>query len=104
MDIMEVIKNTVESHPVVLFMKGSQQFPMCGFSALAVQALKGSGSKFHTVNVLENPDIRASLPQYSNWPTYPQLFVKGELIGGADIMAELNASGELKQILNDATA
>jgi len=104
MDIMEVIKNTVESNPVVLFMKGSRQFPMCGFSALAVQTLKGCGGEFHTVNVLENPDIRANLPQYSNWPTYPQLFVNGELIGGSDIMAELNASGELKHILNDAKA
>jgi monothiol glutaredoxin len=104
MDVMQVIKNTLDTHPVVLFMKGTAQFPMCGFSATAVQALKSCGSEFHTVNVLENPEIRANLPQFSNWPTYPQLFVKGELIGGADIMSELLASGELKSILSDAKA
>jgi monothiol glutaredoxin len=102
MDVMDRIKHTLAAHPVVLFMKGTPQFPMCGFSGTAVKALKACNAEFYSVNVLEDPEVRANLPQYSDWPTYPQLFVKGELIGGADIMSELYSNGELAKILNDA--
>ena len=102
MEVMARIKATIESHPIVLFMKGTPQFPMCGFSSRTVQALKEAGAEFASVNVLENPDIRANLPRYSNWPTFPQLFINGELIGGCDITLELHAKGELAQMVRDA--
>ena len=89
MSVVDRIKNEVESRPIVLFMKGTAQFPMCGFSSRTVQALKAAGAEdLHTVNVLEDPEIRANLPRYSNWPTFPQLFINGELIGGCDITIE----------------
>jgi len=103
MNVMDRIKAEVEGHPVVLFMKGTPQFPMCGFSSRAVQALKACKASFHHVNVLEDPEIRANLPRYSNWPTFPQLFVNGELIGGCDITLELYEKGELQRMLGDAT-
>jgi len=101
MPVLERIKAEVEGHPIVLFMKGTPQFPMCGFSSRTVQALKaaGVGGELHTVNVLEEPEIRANLPRYSNWPTFPQLFVHGELIGGCDITMELYESGELARMI-----
>ena len=100
MSVVERIKNEVETHPIVLFMKGTPQFPMCGFSSRTVQALKAAGAEqLHSVNVLEDPEIRANLPRYSNWPTFPQLFVNGELIGGCDITLELHESGELARII-----
>lgn len=103
MSVMDRIKSEVESHPVVLFMKGTPQFPMCGFSSRAVQALKAAGAQqLHTINVLEDPEIRANLPRYSNWPTFPQLFINGELIGGCDITLELHESGELARIVAEA--
>ena len=103
MSVTERIQSTVDSHPVVLFMKGTPQFPMCGFSSRAVQALKQAGATdLHTVNVLEDPEIRANLPRYSNWPTFPQLFINGELIGGCDIVTELYESGELARIVAEA--
>ena len=103
MSVLERIQAEVESHPVVLFMKGTAQFPMCGFSSRAVQALKSAGATgFHTVNVLEDAEIRANLPRYSDWPTFPQLFVNGELIGGCDITVELHDSGELARIVAEA--
>ena len=96
----EQIQAAIESHPVVLFMKGTPQFPMCGFSSRTVQALKQAGANaFHAVNVLQQPEIRANLPRYSNWPTFPQLFINGELIGGCDITLELFESGELARML-----
>src|SRR5437899_7461160 len=101
-DIQERIRHTVQDHPIVLFMKGTPQFPMCGFSARAVQALKGAGAQFASVNVLEDPEIRANLPRYSNWPTFPQLFINGELIGGCDITLELAESGELARMVKEA--
>jgi monothiol glutaredoxin len=104
MDVIERIKGIVEGNPIVLFMKGTPTFPMCGFSSKAVQALKSCGAEFFSVNVLEDPEVRANLPQFSDWPTYPQLFVKGGLIGGSDIMQELLNSGELATILKDARA
>ena len=103
MSVMDRIKAEVEGHPIVLFMKGTPQFPMCGFSSRAVQALKNAGaSGFHSVNVLEDPEVRASLPRYSDWPTFPQLFVNGELIGGCDITVELLESGELARMVAEA--
>ena len=103
MPVMERIQAEVDGHPIVLFMKGTPQFPMCGFSSRAVQALKSAGATgFHTVNVLEDAEIRANLPRYSDWPTFPQLFVNGELIGGCDITVELHDSGELARIVAEA--
>ncbi|MBX3725049.1 MAG: Grx4 family monothiol glutaredoxin [Xanthomonadales bacterium] len=99
MDVMDRIKQTVESQPIVLFMKGTPQFPMCGFSSRVVQALKAVGAEFGSVNVLEDPEVRASLPRYSDWPTFPQLFINGELIGGCDITIELYEKGELAQMV-----
>ncbi|MBL0027608.1 MAG: Grx4 family monothiol glutaredoxin [Rhodanobacteraceae bacterium] len=102
MESIERIKSIVGSSPIVLFMKGTPQFPMCGFSSRTVQALKDAGAEFTSVNVLENPDIRANLPRFSNWPTFPQLFINGELIGGCDITLELHEKGELAQMVRDA--
>lgn len=103
MSVVERIKNEVETHPIVLFMKGTPQFPMCGFSSRTVQALKAAGAEhLRSINVLEDPEIRANLPRYSNWPTFPQLFVNGELIGGCDITIELFESGELARIVAEA--
>nr|WP_294866383.1 Grx4 family monothiol glutaredoxin [uncultured Pseudogulbenkiania sp.] len=102
MDIQETIKQTVSSSPVVLFMKGSAQFPQCGFSARAVQIVKACGvDDFMTVDVLQNPEIRQGIKDFSNWPTIPQLYVKGEFIGGSDIMYEMFQSGELQELLKD---
>ncbi len=103
MSVIDQIRAEVESHPVVLFMKGTPQFPMCGFSSRAVQILHAAGGAgMHTINVLEEPDIRANLPRYSNWPTFPQLFIHGELIGGSDITSELSESGELARMMSEA--
>ncbi len=102
-EINDRIKTTLDSHPIVLFMKGTPQFPMCGFSSKASQALKQAGAtNYFTVNVLEDPEIRANLPRYSDWPTFPQLFVGGELIGGCDITMELLESGELTKLVAEA--
>ena len=102
MDIEQRIRHTISTQPVVLFMKGTPQFPMCGFSQRTVQTLKDCGAQFAAVNVLEDPDIRANLPRYSNWPTFPQLFINGELIGGCDITLELHESGELERMVKEA--
>ena len=102
MNVMERIQAEIDRQPVVLFMKGTPQFPMCGFSSRTVQALAAAGaSRLHTVNVLEDPEIRANLPRFSNWPTFPQLFIHGELIGGCDITMELLESGELARIVSE---
>lgn len=103
MDVLESIKQQVESNPIILYMKGSPQFPMCGFSGRAVEALKQCGQEFAYVDVLANPEIRQNLPRFSDWPTFPQLFINGELIGGSDIVAELLESGELQKMVNTAT-
>ena len=102
MDVNERIKAVLAEHPIVLFMKGTPQFPMCGFSARAAQALSEAGATFHAVNVLADPEMRAALPHYANWPTFPQLYVKGELVGGCDITLDLHQSGELKKMLEEA--
>lgn len=103
MAVIERIQTEVERYPIVLFMKGTPQYPMCGFSSRAVQALLAAGAApLRTVNVLEDPEIRANLPRFSNWPTFPQLFIHGELIGGCDITLELFESGELQRIVSEA--
>ena len=102
MDVMDRIRGIVEGHPIVLFMKGTPQFPMCGFSSRAVQALVACGAKFHPVNVLEDPEVRAHLPRFANWPTFPQLYINGELIGGCDITLELQQQGELARMVAEA--
>ena len=106
MDASQFIKKTVEDHPVVLFMKGTAQFPQCGFSGRTVQMLKACGVKnMVTVNVLEDDDVRQAIKTFSNWPTIPQLYVGGEFIGGTDIVQEMFDSGELQKILpGDAPA
>ena len=105
MDIKQRIKGEVTAHPVVLFMKGSPQFPQCGFSALAVQVLNACGvQEFHTVDVLADNDIRQGIKEYANWPTIPQLYVNGEFVGGSDIMREMYQSGELQKLLTKQQA
>ena len=102
MDTQEIIKQTVSENPVVLFMKGSAQFPQCGFSSRAVQILKACGvDAIKTVDVLQDADIRQGIKEYSNWPTIPQLYIKGEFIGGSDIMYEMYQSGELQELLQN---
>ncbi|HUW00288.1 MAG TPA: Grx4 family monothiol glutaredoxin [Gallionella sp.] len=101
-DIKQRIKEQVTTHPVVLYMKGSPQFPQCGFSANAVKILNALGVKeLFTVDVLQDPEIRQGVKDYANWPTVPQLYIKGEFVGGSDIMTEMYQSGELKQLLAD---
>jgi monothiol glutaredoxin len=100
MDTQARIKQEVSTHPVVLFMKGSPHFPQCGFSATAVQILNACGvEEFHSVNVLEDPEIRQGIKEFANWPTIPQLYVNGEFVGGSDIMREMYESGELQKLL-----
>ena len=101
MDINERIRAILAEHPIVLFMKGTQQFPMCGFSSRAAKALTDAGADFYAVNILADPQLRSGLPHFANWPTFPQLFIQGELIGGCDIVEDLNAAGELARMAND---
>jgi monothiol glutaredoxin len=99
-DVQQRIDQIVKGHKVVLFMKGTAQFPMCGFSGRAVQVLKACGvNEMTTVNVLEDEEIRQGIKEYANWPTIPQLYVNGEFIGGSDIMMEMYQAGELQQVL-----
>ncbi len=100
MSVQEVIQEQVTKNPVVLYMKGSPDFPQCGFSANVVGILRACGvNEFYSVNVLENPDIRQGIKEYANWPTIPQLYVNGEFVGGSDILREMYESGELKKVL-----
>jgi monothiol glutaredoxin len=102
MDVQELIKQQVTDHPVVLYMKGTPQFPMCGFSGNAVRILQALGVKeFFSVDVLSNPEIRQGIKDYANWPTIPQLYIKGEFVGGSDIMMEMYQSGELEALLKN---
>lgn len=104
-DVQAWIKETVTTHPVVLFMKGTAQFPQCGFSGRAIQLLKACGVKnVVTINVLDDEDVRQGVKDFSNWPTIPQLYVKGEFLGGSDIMGEMYESGELKKLLDESGA
>jgi monothiol glutaredoxin len=100
MSVQDVIKEQVTKNPVVLYMKGSPDFPQCGFSANVVGILRACGVEdFFSVNVLENPDIRQGIKEFANWPTIPQLYVNGEFVGGSDILREMYESGELKKVL-----
>src|SRR5262245_3940344 len=103
MSIQDTIKQQVEGNSIVLYMKGTPQFPQCGFSATATQLLKMSGAEgVVTVDVLQSPEIREGIKQYANWPTIPQLYVNGEFVGGCDIMREMYQSGELQKLLAEA--
>ena len=105
MTIEDTIREQVTGHPVVLYMKGTPQFPQCGFSDAAVRMLRSCGvDRFFSVNVLADDEIRQGIKVYSNWPTIPQLYVNGEFIGGCDIMQEMHASGELKELLSKQAA
>lgn len=99
-DVSENIQNEIKSDEVVLFMKGTPVFPMCGFSAASVQVLSDLGVKFSSVNVLESDEMREGIKKFSNWPTIPQLYVKGEFIGGCDIIKEMHETGELMELFN----
>ena len=104
MDIIDTIKEQIESNPILLYMKGSPNQPQCGFSARTVQALMQCGERFAYVDILSNPEIRTNLPQYAKWPTFPQLWVDGELIGGCDIVTEMAESGELQTLIKETAA
>lgn len=103
MDIMETIKQSIESNPVILFMKGTPEFPQCGFSSRASQAIAACGAEFAYVNVLAEPEVRANLHRYADWPTFPQLYINGELVGGCDIIMELYENGELQKMIDQAS-
>ena len=102
--IIDTIKGQIEDNPIILYMKGSPQAPQCGFSAQTVQCLIACGERFAYVDVLANPDIRATLPRFANWPTFPQLYIGGELIGGCDIVTEMFETGELQPLIKEAAA
>lgn len=104
MDINETIKQQIEGNPILLYMKGNPQAPQCGFSARTVQALMACGERFAFVNILDNQELREGLKAYSNWPTFPQLYISGELVGGCDIVGELYESGELEKMVKAAAA
>jgi len=105
MDAKDFVRSTVTDHPVVLFMKGTAQFPQCGFSGRAMQILKSCAvSNLVTVNVLEDDEVRQAVKDFANWPTVPQLYVRGQFVGGSDIMAEMYESGELQALLQQAPA
>ncbi len=103
-DINERIKEQLESNPVLVYMKGTPDFPQCGFSGQTVAALKAIGRPFSYVNIFDDPEIREGLKTYSNWPTFPQLYVDGELVGGCDIVVEMYHSGELQKLLTETDA
>lgn len=100
--VIEKIKSQIAQNSILLYMKGTPKMPQCGFSAHVVTAIDTYGKPFAFINILENPDIRAALPKYANWPTFPQLYINGELIGGCDIILELHENGELKEIIDQA--
>ncbi|GLR64313.1 Grx4 family monothiol glutaredoxin [Marinospirillum insulare] len=99
---IDTIKEQIASNPVLLYMKGTPQLPQCGFSSQTVQALMACGQKFAFVNILEHPDVRSELPKYANWPTFPQLWLNGELVGGNDIIGDLHQQGELQPMVEAA--
>ena len=100
METMDKIKQQIATNKIILYMKGRPDMPQCGFSFKAVQALQACGCEFAYVDVLQNPDIRATLPEYANWPTFPQLYIQGKLIGGCDIILQLHEQGELQKLVN----
>ena len=99
MSTIDTIKEQIENNAILLYMKGTPRFPQCGFSSRASEALINCGERFAFVNILENPDIRTELPKFANWPTFPQLWVNGELVGGCDIICDMAESGELKTLV-----
>jgi len=104
MAVLDEIKQQISDNKIILYMKGSPDAPQCGFSARAVQALAACGEKFAFIDILENPEIRKTLPSYANWPTFPQLYIQGELIGGCDIIVELFEKGELQKMIQQTVA
>ena len=102
MDVIEEIKSTIQDNPVILFMKGTPDLPQCGFSMRTAEAVKSCGVNFGYVDVLATPEVRENLPKVSSWPTFPQLFINGELVGGCDIVLDLHQKGELQQMLQKA--
>jgi monothiol glutaredoxin len=104
MDVNDRIRKELATSPVVLFMKGTPEQPQCGFSAQTVAVLQRLGARFHTVNIFDDPELREALKNFSNWPTYPQLYVNGELVGGCDIALGMYRNGELQQLLTSAGA
>ncbi len=104
METIDKIKQQITENPILLYMKGSPKLPSCGFSSQASQALMACGEKFAYVDILQNPDIRAELPIYAQWPTFPQLWVEGELVGGCDIIIEMFQKGELQTLIKEAAA
>lgn len=104
METIERIKQQIAENPIILYMKGSPKLPNCGFSAQASQAIMACDEKFAYVDILQNPDIRAELPKYADWPTFPQLWVDGELVGGCDIILEMYQQGELQPLIKEAAA
>ena len=104
MDTLERIKKQVTDNPIILYMKGTPDFPQCGFSARTVQALKACSVEFAFVNIFDDQEVYKALPKFANWPTFPQLYVKGELVGGCDITLDLFQSGELQKMLKEAVA
>ena len=104
MSVLERIKKQVEESPVILYMKGTPQMPMCGFSSRTVEALKSCGKEFSYVNVILDSEVMQELPNFADWPTFPQLYIKGELVGGCDITLDLHKSGELQKMIDEAVA
>lgn len=104
MDVLDRIREQVESNAVVVYMKGTPQMPQCGFSMRTVEALKACGKEFAYVNVLMDPEIFQNLPRYADWPTFPQVYIKGELVGGCDIALEMAERGELQKMIDEASA
>lgn len=104
MDVMERIKKQVEENPIIVYMKGTPQMPSCGYSSRTAQALQACGVEFAYVNVLADPEIFENLPRFANWPTFPQVYINGELVGGCDITLELYQKGELQTMMKDAAA
>lgn len=102
MDVLDRIDEQVKGNAIVIYMKGTPQFPQCGFSSRAAAALQDCGEKFAYVNVLADPEIFENLPRYADWPTFPQIYINGELIGGCDITLEMHASGDLKKMVQEA--
>ena len=102
MNVIESIKSSVQDNPIVIFMKGTPDFPQCGFSMRTVEAIKACNVEFTYVDILAEQEVRESLPKFSNWPTFPQVFVKGEFVGGCDITLEMFQKGELQELLNNA--
>jgi monothiol glutaredoxin len=102
MDVLDRIKEQVESNPIIIYMKGTPQFPQCGFSSRTAAALQDCGEKFAYVNVLADPEIFENLPRFADWPTFPQVYINGELVGGCDITLEMHASGDLQKMVKEA--